>query len=138
MVASTELNEFLAARWPGVEQVFCLRRTIQQRGRVRTQTVYGISSLSPKQADARRLLALVRAHWRIENRLHYRRDVTLREDHCQVRKGAAPQVLAALNNLILALFDFLQVSNIPHQMRRFDARPQCALPLLLRSLLTFT
>src|SRR5947209_5392299 len=26
LIASTELNEFLASAWPGVEQVFCLRR----------------------------------------------------------------------------------------------------------------
>ncbi len=110
LTATTELNEFLASTWPGVEQVFCLRRTVEQRGQVRCQTVYGISSLPPRRADARQLLALVRAHWRIENRLHWRRDVTLREDHCQVRKGTAPLVLAALNNLVLALFDFLGVS----------------------------
>ena len=40
------------------------------------------------------------AHWRIENRLHWRRDVTLREDHCQVRKGEAPRILALLNSFL--------------------------------------
>ena len=138
MIASTELNEWLASSWPGVEQVFCLRRTVEQRGQVHCQTVYGISSLPPRQADARRLLALVRAHWHIENRLHWRRDVTLREDHCQVRKGAAPQVVAALNNLILAIFDCLGVKNVPHQMRVFDAQPSQAVRLLFGPLLTFT
>ncbi len=78
LIASTELNEWLAATWPGVEQ----------REQVRCQTKYGISSLLPKRAAASRLLALLRAHWRIENRLHWRRDVTLGEDHSQVRKGA--------------------------------------------------
>ena len=37
--------------------------------------VYGFTSLSPKQASPLRLLALVRDHWAIENRLHWRRDV---------------------------------------------------------------
>ena len=138
LVASTELKEFLASSWPGVEQVFCLRRTVEQRGQVRSQTVYGISSLSPRQASASRLLALVRAHWRIENRLHWRRDVTLREDHSQVRKGNAPQVVAALNNLVLAVFDFLGVHQVPKQMRLLDAQPLRAVRLLLGSLLTFT
>lgn len=138
LIASTELNEFLASSWPGVEQVFWLRRTVEQQGQVRCQTIYGISSLSPKQASALRLLAVVRAHWRIENRLHWRRDVTLREDHCQVRKGSAPLVLAALNNLVLAVFDFLGVRNVPQQMRRLDAQPQRAVRLLFESLLTFT
>lgn len=137
LVASTELKEFLAIAWPGVEQVFCLRRTVEHRGQVRCQTVYGITSLSPKRACAAQLLELVRAHLRIENRLHWRRDVTLREDHCQVRKGAAPQVVAALNNLVLALFDFLGVHNVPKPLRLLDAQPQRAIRLLPGSLLTF-
>lgn len=44
-----------------------------------------------------------RAHWEIENRLHWVRDVTLREDGCRVRSGHAPQVLAACRNAVLTL-----------------------------------
>ena len=73
----------------------------------------------------------------IENRLHYRRDVTLREDACQVRKGEAPRVLAVLNSCLLALLDFLGISNVPSQMRLFAAHPLQAVRLLLGSLLTF-
>lgn len=135
LVASTELNEFLAGNWPGVEQVFCLKRTVHRQGHLQTQTVYGITSLSLHQAGASRLLELVRRHWAIENRLHWRRDVTLREDHSQVRKGNAPQVVAALNNLVLAVFDVLGVQNVPRQMRLLDAQPQRAVHLVLGSLL---
>lgn len=137
IVVSTELNEFLADRWSGVAQVFRLTRTVTEDGHTSTEVVYGITSLSPKQADAARLLELVREHWAIENRLHYRRDVTLREDACQVRKGEAPRVLAVLNSFLLALLDWQGVTNVPHQMRIFDARPLLAVRLLLSSLLTF-
>lgn len=136
LVASTELNELLGAIWPGVEQVFCLQRTSFRQGQRHAQTVYGITNLSPRQAGAARLLDLVQRHWAIENRLHWRRDVTLGEDHCQVRKGTAPLVLAALNNAVLALFDFLGVANVPQQMRRCDAYPAQAVRLVLGSLLT--
>lgn len=136
LVATTELNEFLAAAWPGVEQVFWLTRTISRGGEPRIQTVYGITNLSPTHASAGRLLELVQRHWRIENRLHWRRDVTLGEDRCQVRKGIAPLVLAALNNLVLAMFDVLGVRNVPQQMRRLDAQPAQAVRLVLGSLLT--
>jgi hypothetical protein len=67
----------------------------------------------------------------------FRRDVTLREDHCQVRKGEAPRVLAVLNRFLLALLDFLAVTNVPQHMRIFDAQPWQAVRLLLGSLLTF-
>jgi hypothetical protein len=63
--------------------------------------------------------------------------VTLREDACQVRKGEAPRVLAVLNSFLLALLDFFGVSNVPSQMRTFDAHPWQAVRLLLGSLLTF-
>jgi hypothetical protein len=73
----------------------------------------------------------------IENRFHWRRDVTLGEDHCQVRKGSAPRLLAILNSFLLAMLDFVQVSNVPKQQRQFDAQPLQAVRLLLGSLLTF-
>jgi predicted transposase YbfD/YdcC len=137
LIASTELNEWLAADWPGVEQVFCVQRTTSRQGQRHIQTVYGITNLSPSHAGASRLLEIIQRHWRLENRLHWRRDVTLGEDHCQVRKGAAPLVLAALNNVVLALFDCLGITNIPHQMRRLEAQPAQAIRLVLGSLLTF-
>lgn len=67
----------------------------------------------------------------IENRLHWHRDVTLGEDHSQVRSGRAPQVLAVLNNTVLALMDFLHVPNVPSQMRFYQANPLETLRLLL-------
>lgn len=69
----------------------------------RTETVYGVTSLRPTQASPARLLALVRAHWTIENRLHWVRDVTFDEDRSQVRRGAGPQVMATLRNLAISL-----------------------------------
>ena len=138
IVVSTELNEFLADTWSGVAQVFRLTRTVTEDAHTSVEVVYGITSLSPKEADADHLLELVREHWAIENRLHWRRDVTVREDACQGRKGEAPRVLAVLNRFLLALLDWQGVSNVAHQMRIFDARPALAVRLLLGSLLTFT
>ena len=138
IVVSTELNEFLAGQWAGVAQVFRLTRTVREKGETRIEVVYGITSLSPTQASAQRLLQLVRDHWAIENRLHWRRDVTLREDHCQVRKGVAPRVLAVLNSFLLALLDFGGVTNVASQLRLFDAKPWLAVRLLFNSVLTFT
>jgi predicted transposase YbfD/YdcC len=137
VVTSTELNEFLGGQWAGVAQVFRVTRTVSEKGQTRRQVVYGITSLPPTRASAARLLALVRAHWKIENRLHWRRDVTLREDHSQVRKGQAPRILALLNSFLLALLDLSGVSYVPKQMRAFDAQPLFAVRLLFGSLLTF-
>lgn len=131
---STELNDFLARDWYEVGQVFCLRRRVEYPLKCTQEYVYGITSLSPKLADARCLLDLIREHWSIENRLHYRRDVTLAEDACQVRKGSAPHVLAVLNSFVLALFDFWGVTNVKEYIRRLDAQPLQAVRLLLTAL----
>lgn len=112
-VPAPNSHEWRASTWPGVEQVFWLQRTISRQGQQPIQTIYGITNLSPTHASAAQLLEVVRRQWTSENRLHWRRDVTLGEDHCQVRKGAAPLVLAALNSLVLAVFDLSSGGQCP-------------------------
>ena len=128
--SSTQMNEWFETEWAGVAQVFRLRREVKEGDKEREETVYGLTNLPRKQANAARLLALQQAHWRVENRLHYRRDVTLGEDACQVRQAGAPEALAALNGAVLALMDWLGVSNVASQMRHFCAHPEEALQLL--------
>lgn len=131
---STGMNEFFQKDWADVAQVFGIRRTIVEKGEQRIELLFGITNLPRKKANAKRLLELNRKHWYIENRLHYRRDVTLGEDASQTRTNGAPAVLAALNGGILALMDWLGVKNIPKQMIHFCAQPQEALQLLLGKL----
>jgi len=130
MWTSTQMNAWFETEWAGVAQVFRLRRAVKEGDKEREEIVYGVTNLTRKQANASRLLALQQAHWRIENRLHYRRDVTLGEDACQVRMSGAPQALAALNGGVLALMDWLQVRNVASAMRHFCAHPLQALHLL--------
>jgi predicted transposase YbfD/YdcC len=100
-------------------------------GKQMHEIAYGITSLTPHEAHAKRLLDLVREHWYIETGLHYRRDQTLREDWCQVRRGTAPQVLATINNLVIGLSLRRGKRNLPRLRRRFNAFPNEALQLLL-------
>ena len=76
LIATTELNEFLARDWAEVGPIFRLERTVLKKGLWHTTLVYGLTSLSPTQASPERLLGLNRGHWGRENRLQYRRDVT--------------------------------------------------------------
>ena len=123
------------APWPGLRQVCRVerRRTVRRRGRVRheTEVSYAITSLPPERADATALLAYLRGHWSIENRLHYVRDVTFDEDRSQVRCGAAPQVLAACRNLALALLRRAGATNVAAALRTHAGRPRDAVNLVL-------
>lgn len=136
IICSPDLNDWFVKRWQGIEQVFRLERTarILKTGEIRHQVVYGLSSLSLREAPPQRMLALIRAHWKIENRLHWRRDVTLGEDACQTRTGATPSVLAQLNSAVLSLMDRLGVRNVARQSRYLQAHPEYAIQLLLTGL----
>jgi hypothetical protein len=101
---------------------------VWQRGRgERIETACAITSLLPERASAEELLAFWRGHWGIETRLHYVRDVTLGEDACRVRTGAAPQVLAAMRNTVVSLVRLAGHANVAAALRRFAARPTEAL-----------
>jgi len=106
--------------WPHLAQVFKLERTVWRQGTLRLHEVrYGITSLPREVADARRLLAIARAEWGIENGLHYRRDVTLQEDACQLRRGGGPQVMAALNNAVVSVVGQARAQNLAAVQRHF-------------------
>jgi predicted transposase YbfD/YdcC len=128
------MNEWFEPQWAGIGQIFCVPRQVSSAGKIREETVYGLSSLSRRQANADCLLTHIQTHWYVENRLHWRRDVTLGEDGCRVCIAGAPQALAALNGAVLGLMDWLGVSNVPKQMRYFAAHPSSMLPLFYSEL----
>lgn len=128
--SSELLSEYLD--WPAANQV--MRRTCRRvkikTGEISEETTYGITSLSREQALPPQLEAFWRAHWTIENRLHYVRDETMGEDRCQVRVNQGPQALAALRNGILSMLRFEGWQNIPSALRFFGASVPRALRLI--------
>ena len=87
---------------------------------------YKITSLPPERAGPADLLRLSRRHWAIENELHYVRDVTLGEDASRVRSGAAPQAMAALRNLVVAVLHRDGLRNRAAGLRHFAWHPDLA------------
>jgi predicted transposase YbfD/YdcC len=129
---SSMLKDYLD--WPYLEQVFKLERRFidLKTGQVTEQTAYGLTSLPPKRASAEQLLDHVRTYWGIENGLHYRRDVTFKEDRCRLRTGHAARTMATLNNLVLALILRQGYTNVPEARRRYAAHPLEALQLIFQ------
>lgn len=125
--------------WPLVQQVVRVERwrQLRQGGQVvkrEHEVAYAITSVRPARAGASQLLRWLRGHWRIENRLHYVRDVTLGEDAAQIRTAAAPQVVAACRNLVLTLLRQAGYTNIAAALRTLSARPPHAVALVLQPL----
>lgn len=127
---SAALNDYLT--WPGVGQV--LRRTCQRvdlgSGAITEEVTHGITSLPTAAASAAQVEALWRGHWTIENRVHHVRDVTWGEDASQVRRGRAPQALAALRNGLLSLLRALGWTQIADATRYYGAFAHRAIALL--------
>jgi predicted transposase YbfD/YdcC len=103
--------------WPDLAQVCRLVRTTRQGGAETTEIDYAITSATRDQGNAATLLSWWRGHWGIENRSHYVRDVTLDEDACRIRKGDAPQNLAALRNAIVSMLRLEGHGNIAQGLR---------------------
>jgi predicted transposase YbfD/YdcC len=91
----------LKARWPKLASVACIESTRHIGDRVESDTRYVISSLP---ADAARLLHAVRAHWGIENGLHWCLDVTFGDDASPIRLRNAALNFAFLRRTALNLF----------------------------------
>ena len=130
---SEMLNAYAA--WPGLAQVYRLERQFQWRRngrcyRTSCEVEFGITSLTRQQASPERLLQIRRAHWGIETGLHYRRDVTLKEDATQMRLGDMGKVMASLNNLVLALIRQAKFQNAAQARRWFAAHTSHAFALL--------
>lgn len=120
----------LHQKWPGLAQGLEITRERTVNGVTTVEVEYGMTSLKPEGANAQCLSGLVREHWGIENGLHYVRDVTLGEDACRVRKGSAPQVLAAVRNAVIHLLAGVGTSSHAAAIRRLNAHPEEALALL--------
>ncbi len=133
ITVSSQLKDFFD--WPYLEQVFKLeRRFIRTKtGEVQEHIVYGFTSLSREAVSPEKLLDMVRSYWRIENSLHYRRDVSLLEDRTRLTKGQAGHVMASINNLVLGIFAKQQrYRYFPAARRFFNAHPLEALALITR------
>jgi len=90
------------AKWPGLQSVIAVEtiRMAYQHAPVTSDYRFYISSLG-RSADA--FVTMIRQHWDIENQLHWSLDVTFNEDCCRIRKGHAPENVAAVRHIALNL-----------------------------------
>ncbi|RJQ89696.1 ISAs1 family transposase [Amycolatopsis panacis] len=105
--------------FPYAAQVFLIERyvTDTRSGKHSAVAVLGVTSLAATTANTEDIALHVRKHWRIENKLHYVRDVTYNEDASRVRTGNAPRVMASLRNLAVSALRLAGNTNIAAALR---------------------
>jgi len=66
-----------------------------------TERRYFICSFA---SDPQRFGRSVRAHWRVENTLHWSMDVVFNEDRCRMRRDHSAENFALLRRIALSIF----------------------------------
>jgi predicted transposase YbfD/YdcC len=120
----------ISARFPHARQVALIERYVTRTVRARkgkrwvkkqvktAVAVFIITSLDAREAAPAHIAGYVRGHWTIENKVHWVRDVTLREDVSRVRTGPKPRIMATLRNLTIGLIRQAGYTKIAATIRR--------------------
>lgn len=85
-------------QWPGLKAIGKVVRVRQTREKTTNETAYYLLSAD---LSAERFNQVVRQHWEVENRLHWRLDVVMNEDQDRTRLGHGPHNLAVLRHMAL-------------------------------------
>ena len=117
---TTDLNGYL--NFPHVSQAFAIERIAidKKTGQSSQEMAYAITSRSPAQADAQRLLEINRGHWTIENSCHYILDWNYDEDRCRIRTGYGPENITRLRRFAIGLIKSKGVKSVAQKMRQLN------------------
>jgi predicted transposase YbfD/YdcC len=87
-------------RWPGLNSLVMVESTRRCGDKLERETRFYITSLT---LPAGHIAAFVRAHWAVENSLHWVMDMVFRDDECRLRTDNAPANFTTLKHIALNL-----------------------------------
>lgn len=127
---TTELNDYLD--FPHVAQAFVIEYhfTDKKTGEYSVDTRYGITSRTPEQADAQKVLATNRGHWTIENSCHYILDWNYDEDRSRISKGFGPENITRLRRFAIGIIKSKNVRSVAQKMRQLTTNIRAVLDYL--------
>ena len=97
---STDLSSLSGVeKWKGLKAIGMVESERHSGGRVSFEQRYFITSLG----DVKLFQQAVRSHWGIENKLHWRLDVTFREDESRIRRGNGPHNIGVIRHVAMNL-----------------------------------
>ena len=83
-------------KWPGLKGVAMVESQREIDGKIAYETRFYITSLG---LPANAIGPMIRAHWAIENSLHWVMDMVFRDDECRIRTEHAPANFATLRHM---------------------------------------
>ena len=119
---STALNAYLD--FPHVGQVFMIERerVNKKSGELSIEHALGITSQTPEQANAQRVLSTNRGHWVIENSCHYIIDWSFHEDRSRICVGHGPANVTRLRRFAIGILKAFSdgKTSVAEKMRRLN------------------
>lgn len=118
------LGPDLLGQWKGLAAVAVVESTRQDlgdpTGKVSVERRYYITSIAG--CDAERTGRLIRGHWGVENQLHWRLDMSFREDESRLRKGHGAQNFSRLRRIVIN-----KLKNDPRKVSLKVKRYRCSI-----------
>ena len=104
------------AAWPGLKAIGMVKSRVWEKDILREEARYFITSLT----DVKLFAKAVRAHWGVENSLHYCLDIVFREDACRTRKDNSAENFAVIRKIALNI-----LKSYPAKMSLDRKRRKC-------------
>lgn len=106
--------------WHSVKRIIKVTSTTLSYGKCTKEVHTYVSSL---EVDAKTFLHIIRSHWKIENSLHYVKDVSFEEDACRTRTGQIPFIQTMIRSLAINFINLNKFSNIKQARKLFAWSP---------------
>lgn len=94
--------EGISSEWVGIKRIIETTRFVKTEKGETKEIAYHISSIAKNKAAF--FANHIRSHWGIENRLHWVKDVQMKEDKSKTKSGNAPENLSIMRNISINLF----------------------------------
>lgn len=116
---TTELDQIYEAdKWKGVKTIGMVESERHADGKITIERRYYILSLNN---DAKLFAKAVRAHWGIENSVHWVLDVAFREDDSRTRKGYSAENLSVVRHIAANLLRHEKTAKVGVRNKRLLA-----------------
>jgi predicted transposase YbfD/YdcC len=102
--------------WPQARSIVHVKRITERKGQETTTESYYLSSL---KTSALNMATGIRAHWGIENGLHYVKDVVTNEDGINIKNTNAAAVFSMIRNVTINVFRLNGVNSIKNAIRLY-------------------
>ena len=106
--------------WPSVKRIIKITSSTLSYGKYSSEEHFYISNLD---TDAKSFAHIIRSHWKIENSLHYVKDVSFDEDASRIRTKQAPLISTMLKSIAINIMNINKIPNLKKARKEFAWSP---------------